>query len=311
MTESVPKLERLMNLVAALLHTRVPLSAAQLQERVGGYPDDKIAFRRQFSRDKDDLRELGIPILLEPVPGMEIAVDGYRIDPDDYYLADPGLDPDELAALHLATTLVPMGSGPDPTGLFKLGGLVDASSQAKGPMTSLPVDPNLSVLFDAVHRTSVVTFVHRDRPRHLVPRSLGFQNGRWYVTGWDVDASDDRVYRLDRIDGVVTITDATPEVPPGAASVGSMQPWSAGGDDVVKVTIHVDPVAVPAVRAQVPQDALHLADDGSATVTLDVANAQGFRVWLIEFGPAVQVLEPESVRAEIIGWLERTAQDRS
>ena len=50
---AVPKLERLLNLVAALLHTQVPLTAAMLQQRVGGYSDDAVAFHRQFSRDKE------------------------------------------------------------------------------------------------------------------------------------------------------------------------------------------------------------------------------------------------------------------
>ena len=36
----------------------------------------------------------------------EPPIDGYRIHKHEYYLDDPGLEPDELAALHLATNLV-------------------------------------------------------------------------------------------------------------------------------------------------------------------------------------------------------------
>ena len=56
------RLERLVNLSAALLAADRALTAEELRERVPGYPDEKSSFRRQFERDKDALRELGIPL---------------------------------------------------------------------------------------------------------------------------------------------------------------------------------------------------------------------------------------------------------
>ena len=54
------KLERLLNLTAALLNTERPLSAGELRERIpGAYSEDLIAFRRMFERDKADLRAIG------------------------------------------------------------------------------------------------------------------------------------------------------------------------------------------------------------------------------------------------------------
>ena len=62
----------------------------ELAERVEPrYPDDKAARRRQFERDKETLRELGIPIRVETVDGFG-AEQAYRIHPDDYYLPDLG-----------------------------------------------------------------------------------------------------------------------------------------------------------------------------------------------------------------------------
>ena len=106
---SASKLERLLNLTAALLDTPRPLTAEQLRQRVPGYPSDAVAFHRAFERDKDDLRELGIPLRRERVVVESREVDGYRVPPDDYYLRDPGLAPDELAALHLAAQVVRLG----------------------------------------------------------------------------------------------------------------------------------------------------------------------------------------------------------
>ena len=55
------KLERLLNLTAALLHAAIPLTAEELRDRVGGYPDTKATLRRAFDRDKDALRSMRLP----------------------------------------------------------------------------------------------------------------------------------------------------------------------------------------------------------------------------------------------------------
>src|SRR3982750_3069383 len=100
------RLERLINLIAALLASERPLTADELHQRLPGYAENLAAFRRAFERDKDALREMGVPLGLEPLGPGNPGVDGYRIPKDEYYLRDPGLAPDELAALHLAASAV-------------------------------------------------------------------------------------------------------------------------------------------------------------------------------------------------------------
>jgi proteasome accessory factor B len=76
------KLERLLNLTALLLAARVPVTAEDIQRQLD-YPEDRTAFRRAFERDKEELRDMGIPLRVEPVPGRLPAIDGYRIPPDE------------------------------------------------------------------------------------------------------------------------------------------------------------------------------------------------------------------------------------
>jgi predicted DNA-binding transcriptional regulator YafY len=306
------KLERLMNLVAALLHTSQPLSAADLQMRVGGYSTDEAAFRRQFSRDKQDLREMGVPILVVPVPGTDPPATGYRIDPDDYYLPDPRLDTDELGALHLATRLVAVDADSAPAGLFKLGGLVAGAPRDAAPWVSMVPEPALGTMFDAIHRRRVVDFDYHGRARRLVPHALAFRNGRWYVTGHDLEIDDERVYRLDRIEGQVRAGEAAPESPKGPDELGSLQPWQVGGTEARTAKLRVDPVAVPTVTAQIGQGAaVTLDDDGSAEVTLEVTSPDGFRIWILGLGPAVEVTEPVEFRDDITTWLDRIIEGAS
>ena len=87
------KLERLLNLTAALLSTSRPLSAAELRERLGksAYSDNKAAFRRTFERDKADLRAIGVPLEVSTLRGSDPPVEGYRIPAAQYSGRDPAL----------------------------------------------------------------------------------------------------------------------------------------------------------------------------------------------------------------------------
>src|SRR5207244_3775746 len=87
------RLERLTNLVATLLDTRRPITLDEIVELVPGYPDDKVAYRRQFERDKDTLRGIGIPVVVQPLDGLG-PEQGYRIPPEEYYLPPLGLTPE-------------------------------------------------------------------------------------------------------------------------------------------------------------------------------------------------------------------------
>jgi hypothetical protein len=56
------KTERLLSLVVCLLSSQRYLTATQIRAAVPGYPESFDAFKRMFERDKEELRELGIPL---------------------------------------------------------------------------------------------------------------------------------------------------------------------------------------------------------------------------------------------------------
>jgi predicted DNA-binding transcriptional regulator YafY len=139
----VHRLERLINLVAALLHAERPLTAEELRYRLPGYAEDHGTFRRAFERDKEALRDLGIPVVLEPVDdAAQPGVMGYRIPKEAYYLQDPGLAPDELAALHLAASAVRLDGANGVAALWKLGGeLAEQGPSGPGSGSGGPSGP--------------------------------------------------------------------------------------------------------------------------------------------------------------------------
>ena len=47
------------------------MRAEEIHRRVEGYPESGEAFHCAFERDKDDLRAMGLPILMEDLPGAD------------------------------------------------------------------------------------------------------------------------------------------------------------------------------------------------------------------------------------------------
>jgi len=99
-------LERLLNLVILLLDTPRPLTFAQIREKLPAYAqDDDAAAKRMFERDKDVLRDLGVPVELSHTDVWEVE-EGYTIPKDRYYVPAITFTPEELSALYVAAQAV-------------------------------------------------------------------------------------------------------------------------------------------------------------------------------------------------------------
>lgn len=307
------KLDRLLNLVAALLDTTVPLTAEELRDRVPGYSaESDEAFRRGFERDKDDLRELGVPIETVMVGHHEQPRAAYTIQRSRYELPDPGFEMDELAAIHLAATTVQLeGLDPDDVeeGLRKLGGVGAVPGAAAAPTTqgALPVPEALLDLFVAVVERRPVTFPYGDagEQRHIHPYRLQFERGRWYLTGYDNDREDRRSFRLDRISGPVTHGEPDGfERPPEVAGV-SLRPWEIGEGEPVSARVLLDADVAKPVLVEFPGlDVVETRSDGATVVELEVRNRGGLISFVLTMLDRAEILEPAGLRDELVRWLE-------
>ena len=292
------KLERLLNLTAALLHAEIPLTAEELRDRVGGYPDTKATFRRAFERDKDDLRSMGMPLRVEPVPGVDPPVDGYRLDRDEYAGTELAFEADELAALHLATSLVQLDG--DDTALVKLGaGSGDAPADSVG---RVPFNDTLATMIGAAVDRNALSFTYNDVERIVEPWKLSFTRGHWYLSGFDRLREDQRLYRVDRIkDGV--LLSGLAKAPVGDVNEPiDLRGWELGDGTVIKATIQVD--ADQAAYARHILGEVVDRPDGSVTATLDVRNIDAFRSFVLSFLEHAEILEPAELRTDFVEWLE-------
>lgn len=305
----VDRLERLVNLTATLLETRRPLSLDELSDRVEPrYPDDLGSRRRQFERDKETLRELGIPIRVESVDGFG-SEQAYRIHPDDYYLPELELTEAELAALHVAVTAVRLEGDAGREGLAKLGGL--AGEGADSPLAQLDVTPGLAVLFDAVSRHAPVTFSYRGDLRHLDPYGVVLRFGHWYVVGHDRDRDAPRAFRVDRVDGEAELGPDGSFTPPEGidpADFVRADPMTYGEDQPVDARVLVDAPRAGWVVDQLGEEAvLERRPDGGVVVGLPVVNRAAFRAWVVDLLDHAEVLSPPELRADMVAWLDAVA----
>jgi proteasome accessory factor B len=96
MAEPISKTQRWLDLIAFLVGRRVPVEVEQIMEAVPAYAEKYVeggdrareTVRRMFERDKDELRDLGIPIETVPLSlyhGAEEVL-AYRLQNKDFYL---------------------------------------------------------------------------------------------------------------------------------------------------------------------------------------------------------------------------------
>ena len=209
------KSERLVNLTIALLGTKRWLTKSQIFTAIDGYEGEPDAKERMFERDKDDLRNLGIEIVVgsfDPLFEDEV---GYRIRPDSYRNDISEISARELSLISLATSIW-QGAVLDSlalSGLIKLKSLGIESDLDAIPSIAPTIhisDENFATIVDAIANRRTISFSYLSQEltaqvRVLEPYGAGTKGGYWYVAGLDLDRKDIRLFRLDRIDSEVAL----------------------------------------------------------------------------------------------------------
>lgn len=308
------RIERLINLIAALLDTSRPMTAEDIRTEIAGYDQaNHEAFRRAFERDKEALRAMGIPV--EVVPRMEDAfseqADAYIIPKDKYYLPELDLEPDELAALWFAADAV-IGAGEEAhSGLLKLS--VDAPAPlATGPAIRWGADiaaeePLLPVIYGALLERSPVGFDYETASggtgwRRVEMHGLVHRRGNWYAVGKDQDRDAMRAFRLSRIRSDIARLEGRYDIPPGSDAAEHLpkEAYEIGAEAAGTATIRFSPALRWWVDQNMSEADAAREDDGSVTVKVPVGNYDALISWVIGFGPDAEVVEPEAARGALL-----------
>ncbi|MGA7466379.1 MAG: YafY family protein [Mycobacterium sp.] len=324
---AVSKVERLMNLVIALLSTRGYITAEKIRSSVAGYADSATdeAFSRMFERDKNELRDLGIPLETGKVSSFD-PVEGYRINRDAYALPAVELTADEAAAVAVATQLweSPELITATQGALLKLraaGVDVDADAPVAiaspaGTLGLRGAEDVLGALLPAIGSGQAVQFPHRPSRaepytvRTVEPWGVVTEKGRWYLVGHDRDRGATRTFRLSRFGGEVTpigpvgavtrpkdadlrqiVADAVGETPSGVRA----QVWVAEGR------------ATALRRAGTSLEPRQVSGRDGDVIELDIGTTDRLARDIAGYGADALVLDPSSLREEVLGRLRAHA----
>ncbi|SOJ55801.1 hypothetical protein MSIMFB_03280 [Mycobacterium simulans] len=321
------KVERLVNLVIALLSTRGYITAEKIRSSVAGYADSPSAeaFSRMFERDKNELRDLGIPLEVGRVSNLD-PTEGYRINRDAYALPPVELTPDEAAAVAVATQLweSPELITATQGALLKLRAAgVDVDPDAPVAIASAAGVPGLrgsedvlGILLSAIDSQQAVQFPHRSSraepyiTRTVEPWGVVTEKGRWYLVGHDRDRDATRTFRLSRIGA-----DVTPIGPPGVVTV----PDGVDLRTIVAQTVSDAPTGIQATvwvaegratalrRAGRSVRPLQLAGRDGEVIELDVVTSNRVARDIAGYGADAIVLEPRSLRDDVLARLRAQA----
>ncbi len=313
------KTERLLNLVLCLLYTRRPIPKSRIRQIVPQYgaAPTAEAFDRMFERDKDELRELGIPLVTEDVSTGFDDEQGYRIDQREYALPEIAFEPDELAVLGLASRAWAQASlaGPAAQALRKL----QAADIERDTDSLIGIEPRLrtnepafGAVKDAVLSRTPITFAYRTggggtaAQRRVEPWGLASWHGRWYLTAHDRDRDAARVFRLSRIDGSVEVDGrrGTVVVPAGhvardmISSTGARTSPAQPSPAVLRVRVGAGH------RLRQRARTVGEVDDDWSLVDLDYLDPDSFADELAGYGADVVVEQPPEVRDAVVRRLQ-------
>jgi proteasome accessory factor B len=307
---AVPVEERLFSLVLALLATEAGLTKNEILSTVQGYRQrydaygDNASLERQFERDKDDIRELGVPLETIETPGDPGNNQSlrYRIPRTAYELpADISFSSAETTLLNLAAMAWREGSlsRESQRALLKLRSIgVETSDPVLGYAPRIRTrDAAFDPLSDALARRVTASFPYLKpgdasaRLRTVSPLALVQHQGRWHLKAIDHGVGEPRTFLLSRITGPVKIGRQPIEVAPGSYAASALDEldeiWEA---NVAELEVE------EGTDAEVRLARRRGAERGDGNrVSLHFTDVNLLADELAGFGPEVRVLGPEAL----------------
>ncbi|WP_281450153.1 helix-turn-helix transcriptional regulator [Paenarthrobacter nitroguajacolicus] len=329
---SASRTERLLNLLLALLNTRVGLSRSVLREKV--YHDtagNDVAFGRMFERDKADLKQFGFEVetLMDPsnFGADDPASARYRIGKDSNRLPEVKLTPAEGTVLLLAAQLwerAALGNAAA-SAVRKLqaaGGFTDVELPSGVQPRIKPPGQAFDDVVAAMHGRQPVRFGYlavstgREETREVEPWGLGSRFGQWYLVGFDKGRGAKRIFRLSRMTTALTVVAGSSFEPPAGFNARA-ELDSLNELPLQRAVLEVDKDRLLALRKRavvtepVVTEPVVTEQSGSNgdrdRILLDFRDPEQLAEELASYGPHVVVTEPAELRAAVVRRLKGAA----
>ena len=315
--EGMEPLERLLNLVGLLLETERPMTFEEIRRTLPAYGGDNLdSAKRKFERDKDILREYGVPLEMSATDVWDVE-QGYTIPKDRYYLPEIAFTPEEVTALFVAAQ-----SASEETvaarGVRKLlygaeGGVLAGAES--GPLVAGSDTRSARVVAaaDAAGARRRVRFGYRTSQGAVSDRIVDafgvvFRGGHWYLVGHDEERDAVRAFRLSRCTTELEDAGEGSSPPGGFRAIDHVEagPWQLSAED--RALVAAAPGAVVLVESTFPGVVRERTrDDGWVILAVPAADEHALAALLLQFGADVEALEPPTLRDEVIRRLKASA----
>lgn len=303
------KAERLTSLIYALATKSRKFNADLIGEYLA--PEGSSDTREKaLDRLKDDIRnDFGLQLVKENIDGVPF----YSIDTTDWFLPPVEFSPAEAGLIALAASLwkdtklqtLGLNAAARVTGQAGDGPAVSTLAGSLVPRLSMD-EPNFRECALAIFNRKTLKFSYTssggERTQRIVDVwGIGQRYGNWYFTGYDHTRQDTRVFRLSRVEGnfsnyrrSATSTEGSylPR-PQDFQMTQVLQDFDRQNPGLI-ATVRLRgeaaiPLRVQALNGRSPGDDLQIG----------YSDPHSFAAELAAYGPAVQVLEPASLVAQV------------
>jgi proteasome accessory factor B len=313
--------ERLLDLLILLLNAKRPLALDEIREAFPGEYDDESG-RRKFERDKDELKQLGIPLRFVEEDDDEDE-SGYLVERDEAWLPELALEADERAVVYLAgLSLLDKSAFPYrdalASALRKIDGALPSLERVvidAGERDVAPVEDSLRALEGAIAARKRVRFTYRAQyndataAREVEPYGLFRRRGRWSLVGFARERSSIRVFLVHRMRDVTVDKGAPDFEVPGDFRLADWAQLPAWRYEIAPpLTLELE---LRADHAFVAERELGVAASGDGewrTVRIETTNPDALVRFVLGLGPAARIVAPAELRAQVKAQLAKVAR---
>jgi predicted DNA-binding transcriptional regulator YafY len=309
---AISQTERVLNLLAYLAASSGPVTRQDIFNDLSHlYPSgpadtadgENEARRTMFERDKSLLKSIGVEFTTRTLAGDQAGMTAYALDKSAYSEINLNLTDDEMKALQVAAAMVQIDMPWSRNALLWLGGEAPSADAASAAHISLS-PAALPDIRSAAASNSTITFAYHGTKREVHPYGIVYRNGFWYLVAFEPAKNDQRVFRVDRIEGSVTIGEAKSFERPADFNIATAyagDPKKFGqAEPGPTAVVRIDaPLAHGVERELGSSSVLTRHEDGAIEVSVPCGNTAGFHSWLFAMVDKAEVVSPPAVREEV------------
>jgi len=259
-------------------------STPRKPQRVRAYTGTDEATRQKFERDKKDLREKNVVIVTTTnSDGRE----AYYIPDEDQTLGVEFTE-GEYGAVAAALRMCSYGR----YGAFQV--FADGSPRSASMRFMGAVQP----LYAAIRRNLRVSFsyVGKKKPRVVNPINLRIRSGVTYLVATNVDETQPKFFRLDRMVGLPEVLNERSVVSAETRSAArDIVPGFRRSEQPLVVTVRTYPAIAQLVTAKVPSAVAEKRRDGMVDLNLTFFNVDDVRTFLVHNSRTARVVGPTPI----------------